>query len=233
MIKEVNRDLLVQGISVKVKHYQNKKLFGDNQITKELIGVSFLISKPLKGRIEMLKFIFKEDADRIKKYCQREHKDRISGQPLNPGNSYLIRSDMWHKFLVGGDKKFDYTYAERTYNKLQLIKEILKEDKHSRQAVMQIFHPSDLKKAGKNTRIPCSLSFSFLIRNNRMHLIYNMRSNDYFSHMCIDIFLAAELNKWMTEQINKFYPEVKPGPLIYFANSLHAYKWSLNKVVVF
>jgi len=233
MIREVDRDLLVQGISVPVKSYQNKKLEGDEQITKELVGVSILIAKPLRGRKEMLKFIFKEDADRIEEYCIQEYKDRVGPDPKNPGNSYKIRQDMWQKFMVNDKTKFDYTYSERMYNKLPLIIKALKEDKHSRQAVMQIFHPEDLKRTGGDTRIPCSVDYSFMIRNDRMHVIYHMRSNDYFGHFPIDIWLAAEIMKWMTDQLKYTYPELKYGPLIYFANSLHAYKWDLDKVCVY
>jgi len=58
-------------------------------------------------------------------------------------------------------------------------------------------------------------------------------TNISLGHFPIDIWLAAELNKWMTEQINEVYPEIKSGSLIYFCNSLHAYNWDLKKHVVF
>lgn len=233
MIQEIDRELLVQGITVPVKHYQNKQLSGDEQVTKELVGVSFIISKPLQKRQEMLKFIFPTDWERIEKYCLQEHIDRVSGQSLNPGNSYKIRQDMWQKFMIDDGAHFDYTYSERMYDKLQLIIDTLKDDKHSRQAVMQIYQPSDLQLTGGDTRIPCSVDFNFVIRNDHMYLIYHMRSNDFYGHFPIDIWCAAELMKWMTDKVKEFYPEVKYGSLIYFANSLHAYKWDLDKHVVF
>lgn len=233
MIKEIDRELLVQGITVNVQHYQNIKLEGEEQNTKELVGVSFLISKPLLGREEMIKFIFPNDFQKIINYCKQEHLDRISRENLNPGNSYKIRQDMWQKFMISGETKFDYTYSERMYNKLDQIIKTLKEDKNTRQAIMQIFHPEDTNKTGGDTRIPCSVDYSFIIRNGRLMTIYRMRSNDYYGHFPIDIYLAAELGKWMTEQINDVYPKIKPGSLIYFCNSLHAYAWDLEKHVVF
>jgi thymidylate synthase len=233
MIKEIDRELLVQGITVPVKHYQNKKLLGEEQNTKELVGVSFTISKPLEKRKEMLQFIFKKDANKIESYCIQEFKDRVNKVPLNPGESYKIRKDMWQKFMIGDETKFDYTYSERLYDQWDKIIKTLKEDKHSRQAIMQVFHPEDLNKTGGDTRIPCSIDFSFMIRNERLYCIYRMRSNDYFGHFPIDIWLASESIKYVTKILKKKYKKLKTGSLIYFCNSLHAYHWDLSKWVVF
>lgn len=232
-VQEMDRELKVSGITVDINHYQNKKLEGKDRITKELMGVSFTISKPLEKRYEMLKFLFKDDADRIESYCKQEFSDRISPVPLNPGNSYLIRKDMWQKFMVENDAKFDYTYSERMYDKIPKILSILKEDRHSRQAILQIFEPKDLNATGGNTRIPCSVDYQFLIRNNRLHLIYHMRSNDYFGHHAIDLWLAAETIKYFTEQLSNHYPELKTGSLSFFCGSYHAYSWDLDKWVIF
>lgn len=233
MIKEIDRELLVQGITVPVKHYQNKKLTGKDQLTKELLGVSFIISKPLKKRNDMIGFIFKKEKDKIIDYCKQEFKDRISKEPLNPGNSFKIRKDLWQKFMVDDETKFDYTYSERISWQWESIIETLKEDKHSRQAVMQIFNTGDLEKTGGETRIPCSINYSFLIRNDRLYLVYHMRSNDYFAHFPIDIYLATEAIKYVTKKLKKVYPTLKTGSLIYFCNSLHAYQWDLKNWVVF
>ena len=54
MIREMDRELKVSGITVPVNHYQNQELSGDDRLTKELIGVSFVISKPYLGKREML-----------------------------------------------------------------------------------------------------------------------------------------------------------------------------------
>jgi thymidylate synthase len=233
MAHEMDRELMVQGITVPVKHYQNQKLDGDDQLTKELIGVSFLIAKPLQQRKEMLIHLFKDEADKIEAYCKQEFLDRISGEPLNPGNSYKIRQDLWQKFMVDNESKFDYSYSERLYWQWQEVVRTLKDDKHTRQAVMSIWEPKDLTHTGGDTRIPCSLTYSFLIRNNRLHTIYYMRSNDALSHYGVDIWIAAEIGQWIIEQIQDIYPEVKPGPLVYFCNSFHAYQWDMKSRIVF
>lgn len=237
MIREIDRELKVSGITVPVKHYQNKRLEGDSQKTKELIGVNFTISKPYLGRREMLDFIFKEDAPRIEEYCRVEFEDRINRERLNPGNSYLIRLDLWQQFMARSKEgKFDYTYSERMNDWRQLDHAIaaLKEDINSRRAMVMIFKPEDTcSSAGFATRIPCSISYQFLIRNNRLIVVYYTRSNDYFNHFAIDIWLAAELQVYMVSELSGLYPELKPGQLEYFAGSLHAYHDDISKWVIF
>ena len=110
MVQEMDRELKVSGITVPVKHYQNKELVGENQNTKELIGVNFIISKPWIKKREMLDFLFKGEADNIEKYCEQEFLDRINREGLNPGNSYKVRLDLWQSLMSKKDgEKFDYT----------------------------------------------------------------------------------------------------------------------------
>ncbi|MBR5672451.1 MAG: hypothetical protein IKX02_03330 [Spirochaetales bacterium] len=237
MIREIDRELKVSGITVPVKHYQNKELTGDSQKTKELIGVNFTISKPYKGRREMLEFLFRGDADRIERYCNVEFKDRIDRRGLNPGNSYLVRLDLWQQFMSRDkDGKFDYTYSERMNDWRQLDNAIsaLEDDKNSRRAMVMVFRPDDTcSSAGFATRIPCSISYQFLIRNDRLIVIYYTRSNDYFNHFAIDIWLAAELQAYMVESLLPAYPSLKAGQLEYFAGSLHAYYDDIKQWVIF
>lgn len=234
MIHELDRELFQSGIRVDVKHYQNKQLEGEDRYTKEIVGVQFCISKPLKGRKEMLEFIFKEDADKIEQYCIQEFKDRTSLEPLNPGNSYKIRQDMWMTLMSNSDEtKFDYTYSERLYDKWDHTLNALKEDKHSRQAVMQVFSHEDTAKHGGFTRVPCSCQFQYLIRNDQLHCIYTMRSNDYFGHFPIDIWLAAESIQFLVDRLKETYPELETGKLYYQAGSLHAYNWDLKERLLF
>lgn len=237
MIREMDRDLKVSGITVPVKHYQNITLEGDSQLTKELIGVNFIITHPMEGQKAMLKFMFpEEEANTIEHYCQVELQDRFNG-PLNPGNSYKIRMDLWQKLMSRNrEGKFDYTYSERiaTVNQVENVIEALKDDINSRRAMLMIFTPSDtLHSKGAVTRIPCSISYQFFIRNDKLFVLYYIRSNDYYKHFPVDIIMTALMQKTILERLTATYPRLKQGPLIYFGGSLHAYKEDLDKHVVF
>lgn len=237
MIQEIDRELKVSGITVPVKHYQNQELTGENQNTKELIGVNFVISKPWLKKREMLDFMFKGEADQIEKYCQQEYFDRIDRSGLNPGNSYKIRMDLWQKLMSKKDgAKFDYTYSERINYSSQLDNAIaaLKDDENTRRAMIMIFRPEDTNESsGFQTRIPCSISYQFLIRNNKLMVIYYIRSNDYFKHFPIDIWLTQAMQMYICDQLQDVYPGLKVGSLNYYAGSLHAYNEDLSRWVIF
>lgn len=236
MIQEINRELKLSGITVPVKHYQNVQLTGDSQKTKELIGLNFIINKPWLKKKEMLEFIFEDEADKIEQYCIQELEDRTNREGLNPGNSYKIRMDLWQSLMSRSDsEKFDYTYSERLNYCSQLDNVIgtLKEDIHSRQGMVMVFKPEDTCATGGNTRIPCSVSYQFLIRNNQLHVIYYIRSNDYFKHFAIDIWLANAMQEYILEQLKDTYPNLKCGTLNYFAGSIHAYNEDLKRWEIF
>jgi thymidylate synthase len=237
MVQEMDRELKVSGITVPVKHYQNKELVGENQNTKELIGVNFIISKPSLKKKEMLEFLFKDEADNIEKYCEQELLDRVNREGLNPGNSYKIRLDLWQSLMSKKDgEKFDYTYSERInfHNQLDNAIESLKEDEHSRRAMVMIFKPEDTDESmGFATRIPCSISYQFVIRNNKLMVIYYIRSNDYFKHFAIDIWLANAMQEYIVEQLKETYPKLKVGSLNYYCGSFHAYNEDLSNWVIY
>lgn len=237
MVQEMDRELKVSGITVPVKHYQNKELTGENQNTKELVGVNFIISKPSMGKKDMLKFLFKDEADNIEEYCKQEFLDRINREGLNPGNSYKIRLDLWQSLMSKKDgEKFDYTYSERINYCHQLDNAIaaLKDDIHSRRAMIMIFKPEDTQESsGFATRIPCSIDYQFLIRNNKLMVLYHIRSNDYFKHFAIDIWLANAMQEYMVEQLKDTYPNLKVGSLNYYCGSFHAYNEDLSNWVIY
>ena len=237
MIQEIDRELKVSGITVPVKHYQNQELTGEDRNTKELIGVNFIISKPWLKKREMLDFLFKEEASKIEEYCKQEILDRIDRRGLNPGNSYKIRMDLWQKLMSKANgEKFDYTYSERINYCAQLDNAIqaLKEDEHTRRAMVMVFRPEDtMESSGYQTRIPCSVSYQFLIRNGKLMILYYIRSNDYFKHFAIDIWLTHAIQEYVCGQLKDVYPDLKVGSLNYYAGSFHAYHEDLAKWVIF
>ena len=236
-LNETFRDLKVRGCSVECNSYQDKKLSGSDRIVKELMGVAFKIDKPYLNMNEAIEYVFPEEATKIINYCQQEIKDRCGGKPINPGNSYKIRPDMWNKFLEKNNK-FSYSYAERLWNNNQFetVVECLKNDKGTRQAVLSVWNPDkdmDFEKLGGGNRIPCSLNYQFLIRNNRLHCIYSMRSNSAIEHCAIDLYCATGLMKYIVERLKGVYPFLKMGSLTYVCGSLHCFQWNLKNWVLF
>lgn len=235
LMSEMGRNLYEMGLEVKPKTYQNKNIEGkDEFITKELICEQYCLTKMPDP--EFL-FIYTNSKD----WADAEFRERISGKEINPGEAWKLRKDVWEEFLTDvGD--FDYTYAERMnqtvlfkgkfYSKLDVIVKLLREDSDTRKAILDIYgvYNGDEYRIGDQDhldgekRIPCSMYYDFLIRENasgkkQLNICYVQRSSDFVTHFGNDVYLAWKLMEYVAEQVG-----VKPGYLYHTINSLHSYK---------
>lgn len=236
MMSEMGRELSSYGAIVKPKHYQNKDIEGNEDfITKEIICQQYCLTS-LKE--EEALFVFTN----AKEWADAEFKERVSinlsdNNPWNPGEAWKLRKDLWEQFLVNGT--FDYTYSERImdltlYNKvyttkLEAVIQLLKDDPDTRKAIINIYgnnssnYPdSDYLDGSK--RIPCSMYYDFLIRENArgekvLHICYHQRSSDYIQHFGNDVYLAWKLMEYIANEVG-----IKPGYLYHTIDSLHSYK---------
>lgn len=229
LISEMSRDLWEMGIEIKPKTYQNKRIEGsDDFITKEEFCKQYCLTNlPDEDYL----FVFTKDH----KWADKEFIERVSGHPLNPGEAYIERYDMWSQFL---DRygKFDYTYAERinrfvkykdeNLTALEAIIELLGNDPDTRKAVLPIFTGSDCNYYEGNKRIPCSMYYGFFIRNGKLNITYHQRSSDFIQHFGNDVYLAWKLMEYVADKL-----AINKGMLIHTIDSLHCYKkdWYLLK----
>lgn len=235
LMSEMGRELNSYGQTVKPKTYQNKVIEGNEDfVTKELICQQYCLTS-LGDPVWL--FVFSQS----KEWADAELKERTGGRRFNPGCAWELRKDLWEQFLVDG--KFDYTYPERIWGKfpidgsqqpfncdfyLEAIICLLKRDNDTRKAVLPIFHNLDLRYLDGSKRIPCSMYYDFLIRNNAndekvLHICYHQRSSDFVTHFGNDVYLAWRLMEYVAEEVG-----VKPGYLYHTIDSLHSYKkdWS-------
>lgn len=253
LISETGRNLWEMGSEVKPKTYQNKVIAGnDDFITKELICEQYCLTK-LED--EDILFVFTNCKD----WAIAEFKERIDSRRINPGEAYKLRWEIWNDFLtnidtheIGSDvysvPKFDYTYSERIntevdykglkYPKLEAIIRLLEEDQDTRKAVLNIFGTIDSNYYDGYHRIPCSMYYDFLIRENprgekQLNLCYHQRSSDFITHFGNDVWLAWQLKDYVANRLG-----IKSGYLYHTIDSLHVYKkdWvklktSLNSMV--
>jgi thymidylate synthase len=98
---------------------------------------------------------------------------------------------------------------------------LLQKDKDSRQAIMNIHVPSD-RHAG-NLDVPCTLTLQWFIRENKLHLIVNMRSNDVILGFTNDVFQFTMLQEAMMLQLRAAYPNLGLGYYYHNAGSMHIY----------
>lgn len=226
-MNEIERDLFEMGINSHPSTYQDQEVGHKPEFeTKEMLGYSFSI-QDWEDRDDVLTDRIGYDAV---VYCNKELLERLHGNE-NPGSAYRVREDLWGQFLHNG--KFSYTYSERLENQREDIVDHLYHFHDTRQAIMTVYDKHhDLQNIGGVRRIPCSMYYHFLRRNiggkDRLLLIYTMRSCDFYTHFPIDIWLASAMLDYYASQL-----KCDPYSLIYFCDSLHAYRKDWDKRRIF
>jgi len=113
-------------------------------------------------------------------------------------------------------------YGERLFglnghNQIQNIIELLRKKPTTRRAVIQLFDASDISEDFKS--IPCTCTLQFIIRDNKLNLLVNMRSNDAFIGLPHDVFTFTMLQEIVAYSVN-----VDVGIYIHSVGSLHLYE---------
>lgn len=128
-------------------------------------------------------------------------------------------------YLNQTTKDFDGAYGLRIAKNKQLeycYRQLL-EDKDSRQAIITI---NDYTDRQVSLDKPCTVSLQFLIRDNKLDLIVNMRSNDILWGFCLDVPAFCFL-----QQVMAFWLGVEVGNYIHQPASFHYYKEFEEKIL--
>ncbi len=222
-VSETKRELKEMGVEVHLKTMQDKVIKDDpDYYTNELIGYSYMITNP-SDKDELLKSFGKDIPVNIT-YCECEFDERIGGKPLNPGTAYKLRKDTWKEFMHNG--VFSYTYSERMAGQVDIVIDTLMQNQHARNAIISIWDREiDCDRMGGVARVPCSMYYQILIRDGKVNMIYNIRSNDLMTHWCYDIWLAVRLQEYIAEKLD--FPV---GWFMQQVGSLHAYHKDLKGI---
>ena len=172
--------------------------------------------------------------------------ERVGGKPLNPPPSHN-----WWPFAqknnqeFGGTTKFSHTNPERKwpryakddpnhlmegirfeYGDFNMVVDLLEKEPSTRQAFLPIWFPEDTGGAN-GERVPCTIGYHFIMRHGYMHVVYYIRSCDFFRHFRDDIYLCCRKVLWLLERLRErdsFWKDVKPGMFTMHITSLHAFK---------
>lgn len=129
----------------------------------------------------------------------------------------------YNKYSDDG-KTLNGAYGPRIRKSLPQILELLKKDSDTRRAVIPIYDQRDVGLESKD--IPCTLNFQFLIRNNKLDMIVNMRSNDIFLGFPYDIFNFTMWQEYVACKLN-----IEVGEYTHIVNNLHFYEKDREKVL--
>jgi len=124
-------------------------------------------------------------------------------------------------------KIFLGAYGPRLMEQLSWVIALLKKDPDTRQAVITIFEGCDFKTCGKD--VPCTLSLQLLLRQDKLHGVLTMRSNDLWLGTPYDIFNWSQITNSIAGELG-----VDTGSFTLQAGSSHIYEsdWEKARGVV-
>lgn len=119
-------------------------------------------------------------------------------------------------------------FAQWNYCRTELLS-----DPDSRRATIAINQPHH--KSGNPKDYPCTQYIQFFIRNNKLHLGVNMRSNDAVFGFCNDVFTFSLFQQLMLNDLNaELNGTLELGHYYHTAGSFHIYEihWGMMDKIV-
>lgn len=127
---------------------------------------------------------------------------------------------------------FINTGINHPYGDLVDVVAQLQREPQTRQAILPIFFPEDTG-ATHGGRVPCSLSYQFMMRDGKLDVTYVIRSCDYLRHFRDDVYMTVRLLLWVLAKLRELDPSWKrvvPGEYIMLITSLHLFRNDFNKM---
>lgn len=103
------------------------------------------------------------------------------------------------------------------FNQIDKIIELLKTDKNTRRAVLNINTPNENVITTKDEM--CTIALVFQIRDNKLNCTGIMRSNDLIYGLTYDISYFTQLQKYIAHEVG-----IEVGSYTHFTTSMHVYK---------
>jgi thymidylate synthase len=127
--------------------------------------------------------------------------------------------------IVEPKKGSEWEYIKnRPVDQFEYVYNTLRSDPTSRQAVITIWDPAKECTVEKSKDYPCSNYLTFLIRDGKLDLTLNMRSNDIlWGFSSINVYEFTVLQEIMANMLG-----VEVGTYYHTANSFHCYKTGFN-----
>ncbi len=189
-------------------HIQDSR---DGDVVGEVIGAITVIEDPTRGIVQS------KIRNMPMRYAVGELLWYLSGS--NKVSDISRYSNVWERLSDDGEH-VNSAYGHRIFNQFgfdqwEHVKKLLTDDPLSRQAVIHIKEPNNQP----TKDLPCTVSLQFFIREGKLHMITNMRSNDLWMGFPYDVFSFTALQVKMAMELG-----VDVGTYTHIAGSLHLYK---------
>jgi|TARA_B110000908_G_C10261945_1_gene459998 thymidylate synthase len=133
-------------------------------------------------------------------------------------------SNFWGTLTNPGTNEINSNYGSLVFNKEQFgwVIDSLVADKNSRQAIMFFNNPKFQFEGNKD--FVCTMYANFFIRDNKLNMKVQMRSNDIFYGLTFDAPFFAFLLQSIHIKLIETYPDLQLGEYFHFADNLHFYE---------
>ncbi len=148
------------------------------------------------------------------------------------GHEGIESNPTWNACCTKDDKKeinSNYgwcVFSEENGSQYDNCLEVLKKDKTTRNAIIIYNRPSiykDYKRDGMHDMI-CTMYSHFFIRNNKLYMVHQMRSNDIrYGFICSDLAWNCFVYQNMYEDLKETYPDLEVGVIRWTSDSMHLY----------
>jgi len=189
---------------------QNGVSFGD---TKALFNVGFYITDPKDRKIINKERKWNEE------YAEAEWQWYLSGDASihKLGDIYGKVPEIWKRMAdPNGHVNSNYGYQWERNAQLEMVIEMLKHNKDTRQACVSIYDGKEISDYAFDT--PCTYAVQFTIVNDRLDMCVTMRSNDLWYGFCNDQYQFSKLQEMVSKRL-----EIDTGVYYHFAHNMHLY----------
>jgi len=132
-------------------------------------------------------------------------------------------SGFWSTLTNPDSNEINSNYGSLLFGEqLNWVVDSLKSDKNSRQAIAFLNQPKFQFEGNKD--FVCTMYLNFFIRNNKLYMKVQMRSNDIFYGLTFDApffaFVHQHVRLWLLED----YPDLELGTYYHAADNTHFYE---------
>ena len=120
-----------------------------------------------------------------------------------------------------------YFETENHISQFEYCLNCLKGDISSRKAVATIYDSAHHSVPSKDN--PCTMNLQFFIRDTKLHMIVNMRSNDLWFGFTYDMPFFTIVQEMMYVCLKEVYPVLELGTYMHNVGSLHLYEKDWDK----
>lgn len=132
-------------------------------------------------------------------------------------------SGFWKNITNPNSNEINSNYGSLLFgNQLKWVVDSLIQDKNSRQAIAFLNQPKYQFKDNKD--FVCTMYLNFFIRNNRLNMKVQMRSNDIFYGLTFDAPFFALVHQHVYLWLREKYSDLELGEYFHFADNIHFYE---------